>query len=213
MEKMFHYAKAFNQKLNNWNVARVANMEQMFYVATTFNQNLNNWNVGRVATMKEMFRSASAFNQKLCNWGAYYDIEPTTAYTLIFSDSGCDIKTDPTSKTGPWCQSCSRDAIDTTAQTIGQGFPGIYETSGADNTCLSSRNNKQLARSAMYSCDESMSLLIGSETSVGRLRSVANLVNEKGAERMPGECCMDSATNSGFFGYRVSEPSQLRRNP
>ena len=93
------------------------------------------------------------------------------------------------------------------------GFPGITETSGADNTCLSSRNNKQLAKSAMYSCDESMSLLVGSTTSVGTLRAVANLVNKVGPERMPGECCMDSATNSGFFGYRVSMLSQLRRNP
>ena len=82
------------------------------------------------------------------------------------------------------------------------GFPG-----SKDDGCLSSIINKQLAKSAMYSCDESMSLLIGSQTSVGTLRSVANLVNEKGPQRMPGECCMDAATNSDFFGYRVSVSS------
>ena len=91
MEKMFHYAYAFNQKLNNWNVARVANMEQMFFLAIGFNQNL-------------------------CNFGTYYD--PTKTYQQMFSNSGCDDKTDPKSKTGPWCQSCSGDAIDTAAQTI-----------------------------------------------------------------------------------------------
>ena len=90
------------------------------------------------------------------------------------------------------------------------GFPGNNETSDA---CLASASDKQLAKSAMYSCDESMSLLIGSTTSVGTLRAVANLVNKIGPERMPGECCMDGTTNSEFFGYRVSVTLQLRRKP
>ena len=67
-------------------------------------------------------------------------------------------------------------------------------------------DDKDLAKSAMHSCDEAMSLLLGSTTSVGTLSKVATLVNNSGTEHMPGECCMDSATNSEFFGYRVSAP-------
>ena len=80
--------------------------------------------------------------------------------------------------------------------------------------CLDSRDDKGLAKSAMYSCDESMSLLLGSTTSVGTLRAIANLTNdpEKGSEYMPGECCMDVATNSDFFGYRVSV-ARVSQNP
>mmetsp|Transcript_6098 Transcript_6098/g.13359 ORF Transcript_6098/g.13359 Transcript_6098/m.13359 type:complete len:2718 (-) Transcript_6098:69-8222(-) len=68
--------------------------------------------------------------------------------------------------------------------------------------CLISRENKDIAKSAMYSCDASMSLLLGSSTSVGILSNIASLVNEKGSQYMPGTCCMDVPTNSQFFGYR-----------
>ena len=80
----------------------------------------------------------------------------------------------------------------------------LIEISSTDFSC--NGLDKGLAKSAMYSCDESMSLLLGSTTSVGTLRAIANLTNdpEKGSEYMPGECCMDDATNSDFFGYRVS---------
>ena len=83
------------------------------------------------------------------------------------------------------------------------GFPGPIDSS---TSCLDSTNDKGLAQSAMHNCDKSMSLLLGSTTSVGTLRAVASLVNnqEKGPKHMPGECCMDVATNSDFFGYRVS---------
>ena len=78
------------------------------------------------------------------------------------------------------------------------------EISSTDFSC--NGLDKGLAKSAMYSCDESMSLLLGSTTSVGTLRAIADQTNdpEKGSEYMPGECCMDVATNSDFFGYRVS---------
>ena len=87
----------------------------------------------------------------------------------------------------------------------------VFEIASADFTwrerCLDpSTDDKDLAKSAMYSCDESMSLLLGLTTSVGTLRAIADIINdpEKGIEYMPGKCCMDVATNSDFFGYRVS---------
>ena len=51
----------------------------------------------------------------------------------------------------------------------------------------------------MHNCDESMSLLLGSQISLGTLKATADLINdpEKGPEYMPGYCCMDVATNSG----------------
>ena len=79
------------------------------------------------------------------------------------------------------------------------GFPGILE-----DGCYSSTKDTQLAKDAMHSCDKSMSLLIGSQTSVGTLRAIAKLVEENGPEQMPGYCCMDNAANSQHFGYDVS---------
>ena len=69
---------------------------------------------------------------------------------------------------------------------------------------LDSSENKALAKLAMSSCDLSMSLLLGSTISLGTLTSIAALVSVNGTEHMPGDCCMDSPTNSYFFGYQVS---------
>ena len=80
------------------------------------------------------------------------------------------------------------------------GFPGGGE-------CLSSAKDHDLARGAMHSCDESMSLMIGSQASVGRLKAIADIIEGEGPERMPGYCCMDDATNSAFFGFDVSCPN------
>ena len=75
------------------------------------------------------------------------------------------------------------------------GFPGVMETVDGD-TCLTSTKDRDLAKSAMRSCDESMSFLLGSQMSLGILKATADLINEKGPEYMPGYCCMDVATNS-----------------
>lgn len=42
-------------------------------------------------------------------------------------------------------------------------------------------------------CDESMALLLGSDTSIGELRNVSKEVNEKGPKYMPGNCCCKSS--------------------
>ena len=63
-------------------------------------------------------------------------------------------------------------------------------SSFGEEICLGSSRDKELAKSAMYSCDESMSLLLGSTTSVGTLRDIASLINGKGPEYMPGEVSM-----------------------
>ena len=74
------------------------------------------------------------------------------------------------------------------------GFPG--DVVGGDS-CLSSTEDRALAKSAMRSCDKSMSLLLGSQISVGTLKATADLIHEKGTDRMPGYCCLDTAADSG----------------
>ena len=72
-----------------------------------------------------------------------------------------------------------------------------------DPGCLTSSYDRSLAKSAMRSCDESMSYLLGMQVSVGRLKAIADLVTND-SSRMPGYCCLDDAANSLFFGYAVS---------
>ena len=87
---------------------------------------------------------------------------------------------------------------------IHPGFPGVDDTTCAGSSCLSSVMDRDLAKKAMGICDESMSFLVGSQLSVGTLKSIADSVESGGPERMPGYCCMDVATNSEFFGFNVS---------
>jgi hypothetical protein len=87
------------------------------------------------------------------------------------------------------------------------GFPGDMEIVDGES-CLASTQDQYLGQSTMQSCDESMALLVGSKVSVGRLRAIADLIQEKGASRMPGYCCMDVATDSEFFGYNVSDANE-----
>lgn len=57
----------------------------------------------------------------------------------------------------------------------------------------------------MHYCDASMELLVGKQTSLGTLKAVADLVNEKGTDRMPGSCCFDTPTmNDNYYGVDVS---------
>jgi hypothetical protein len=65
------------------------------------------------------------------------------------------------------------------------GFPG-----DDDKQCLSSTLDQHLAQNAMRTCDESMSLLVGSELSVGTLKAIVDSMNKDGPSRMPGYCCM-----------------------
>ena len=90
---------------------------------------------------------------------------------------------------------------------IHPGFPGgttcLSSIKDLPLGCLSSTEDRYLAKQAMRICDESMSFLVGSQLSVGTLRSIADSIQEDGPERMPGYCCMDVATNSEFWGYNV----------
>lgn len=61
-----------------------------------------------------------------------------------------------------------------------------------------------LLRDVMDTCDESISLLLGNDASIGTLRDIAALVEDVGPDRMPGRCCLDSPTNSEWFGTNVS---------
>ena len=87
---------------------------------------------------------------------------------------------------------------------VNPGFPGNWVSSNS-KTCLDSTQDRDLAKAAMHSCDESMSLLVGSKVSIGRLKAISELIRDTDHDRMPGYCCMDVASNSQFFGYDVSD--------
>ena len=118
MPRMFAGAGAFNQSLDNWDVAQVTNMESMFDGAYAFNQPLANWNVSQVTDMGFMFSGvssfdetfaidhASVFNQNLCTW--YTKITGTPNTLHMFDDSGCTDDSDPDFTTkASFCQDCS----------------------------------------------------------------------------------------------------------
>jgi len=58
-----------------------------------------------------------------------------------------------------------------------------------------------------------MALLLGSSTSLGTLRAIAQEVNDHGPERMPGTCCLDSPLTSKFFGYHYDPSAMECQNP
>lgn len=60
-------------------------------------------------------------------------------------------------------------------------------------------------KDVIKTCDDSMSLLLGASTSIGTLQAIAKAVNDKGPERMPGTCCLDSPLTSQFYGHHVSD--------
>ena len=62
---------------------------------------------------------------------------------------------------------------------LNSGFPGGMVTVNGES-CLSSALDPQLAKAAMHHCDTSMSLLLGSQTSLGTLRAIADDVEENG---------------------------------
>ncbi|KAF3977827.1 MAG: BspA family leucine-rich repeat surface protein, partial [Methylococcales symbiont of Iophon sp. n. MRB-2018] len=68
MSRMFSNARAFNQDIGSWNVARVTDMPRMFSNARAFNQDIGGWNIARVTDMSNMFSNADAFNQNLGRW-------------------------------------------------------------------------------------------------------------------------------------------------
>ena len=81
-----------------------------------------------------------------------------------------------------------------------------YDYGPANTGCLSSQNDIVLSREAMKACDDSMALLVGSSTSVGALARLAKTVNKDlfARDRMPVKCCLDTPSDSEYFGYDVS---------
>jgi hypothetical protein len=76
--------------------------------------------------------------------------------------------------------------------------------------CLSSQLDFDTSTAAMAMCDVSMNFLLGTTVSLGNLRSTAITVNDLGPDRMPGECCLDTATTSEYLGYNVRYIQTMR---
>ena len=80
MSYMLHYANAFNQPINFWNVSTVTNMDSLFFGTTSFNQDISSWDVSSVTNMKHMFGAASSFNQDIGSW----DVASVTDMSWMF---------------------------------------------------------------------------------------------------------------------------------
>lgn len=79
-------------------------------------------------------------------------------------------------------------------------FPGSER-----NGCLTSANIPSIAKTAVHRCDQSMSLLIGSKTSLGTLKAIVDEVVVHGPTRLPGSCCFDTPADSDvYLGHDVS---------
>ena len=82
-----------------------------------------------------------------------------------------------------------------------------YDYGPANTGCLSGQNDFALSREAMKACDDGMALLAGPSTSVGMVGRLAKTVNEdkeNARDRMPVKCCLDTPSDSEYFGYNVS---------
>jgi hypothetical protein len=76
--------------------------------------------------------------------------------------------------------------------------------------CLSSALDQEVSKTAMHYCDLSMSLLLGSTTSLGSLRAIKDEVASKGPDYLPGRCCFDKpTTQNAYFGVYVSSEMKL----
>eukprot|EP00956_Cyclotella_meneghiniana_P018120 scaffold29932_cov35-Cyclotella_meneghiniana.AAC.1 len=83
------------------------------------------------------------------------------------------------------------------------GFPGeTMSTSTGDQSCLSSTMDSDLANKAMSVCDESMSMLVGSQLSVGTLKEIADLFdpNRKNSVGTSMKC-----QNKGLWHLGISD--------
>jgi hypothetical protein len=90
------------------------------------------------------------------------------------------------------------------------GSGNVVKTINVGNTCGRAILEYDLSippeidKTAMNRCDESMALLVGSQTSLGTLKAIADLVTSEGLERMPGQCCFDTpSTNENYLGAHV----------
>jgi hypothetical protein len=86
-----------------------------------------------------------------------------------------------------------------------QSFPGVV-----GGGCLSSALDQEVSKTAMHYCDMSMSLLLGSTTSLGSLRAIKDEVISKSPDYFPGRCCLDKpTTQNAYFGVYVSSEMKL----
>jgi hypothetical protein len=184
------FALDINQPFQKWNINKDGSIESVHC------QNF-------VLDIVEVEISADVFEQKLeahetkdkNTWSQEWSVKSSNMILMQTSVSGEDPNRNQTFRT---------IFIDPGFDVgLHPGFPGDMEVVRGQQ-CLSSAMDRDLAKRAMHICDESMSFLVGSQMSIGTLKEITDLVETKGANRMPGYCCMDVATNSEFLGYDVS---------
>ena len=98
--------------------------------------------------------------------------------------------------------SCNHDnGCDVESKLIWTAYS--YEYGPIDTGCLTSQVDPEISSKAMQNCDSSMALLVGSSLSVGSLANIAKAIQDHGPEKMPGLCCLDTATDSEYLGHDV----------
>ena len=63
----WQHAKAFNQKLHNWDVTGITSgrgLQEMFYLADAFNQDLDGWDVSRTKSMLGLFKVLPRYSKR-----------------------------------------------------------------------------------------------------------------------------------------------------
>jgi surface protein len=88
MASLFRGCSKFNEKIGNWNTAKVFTMVRMF-MNSSFNQDISGWNTASVGSMLSTFEGATSFNQDISGWNtaAVTDMTNMFRFAIVFNQN------------------------------------------------------------------------------------------------------------------------------